>query len=221
VDAFTIGGAMLKPPGQPPYPINVRTMLNVIDKASLVRIVNALVAHFDEIKFGELSWSYWYAICSPLHTAAINFGGLIEQFLRRSADGPELRKLLGKMQWEELKAAAENSLKTLPVAPEIAEIIRGKIGNLNEAPPDLILKRTFYERKFDFTVKEAQAWRNRNIAAHGGVPNDPVDVILNSKVLRVVFHRLIAATTACSDQYIDYYNFDFPHRPLAQGVPAR
>ena len=37
----------------------------------------------------------------------------------------------------------------------------------------------------------------------------------------VLFHRLLAAATFCSDHYIDYYNLNFPVRPILEAVPLR
>jgi hypothetical protein len=221
VDAFTIGGAALKLDDLPPYPINEARYLNVLDERRFERVINALVDHFDALKFNELSWSYWYAMCAPLHSAAVNFGSLIEQLQRNSGRGAELGRLLGKHDWKKLKSSLETCLGASSVPAEVAPILKGKIGSFNQAPPGLLLKRMFSELGLEITDAEMNAWRHRNIAAHGGILDDPTDVILNSKILRILFHRMIEMITNCSDAYFDYYNFDFPVRPLRQGMPAR
>jgi hypothetical protein len=32
-----------------------------------------------------------------------------------------------------------------------------------------------------------------------------------------MFHRLLAGITYCSDRYIDYFNYEFPIRPITEG----
>jgi hypothetical protein len=72
VDAFSVGSAAFKLHDLPPYPIDDPRYANdVIDQKRVSDVVNALFKNFDAIKFNELSWSYWYAVCAPLHAAAI------------------------------------------------------------------------------------------------------------------------------------------------------
>jgi hypothetical protein len=112
-------------------------------------------------------------------------------------------------------------LKAANVDPDIRRILEGKISSLNQAPQNLALKRLLDTMGLGIGDVEMKAWKHRNMAAHGGVSDNPIELILNSKILKLLFHRLLAGITDCSDRYIDYYNLGHPVRALTEAVPAR
>jgi hypothetical protein len=70
IRALSFGGAAFKLHDLPPYPINDPMYANVADQNRVADLVNLLFEKFDAIKFDELSWSYWYAVCAPTHASA-------------------------------------------------------------------------------------------------------------------------------------------------------
>ncbi len=54
-----------------------------------------------------------------------------------------------------------------------------------------------------------------------GISENPGELILNSKILKLLFHRMVAGITGCSDRYVDYYNLGHPVRALTEAVPGR
>jgi hypothetical protein len=223
VDAFSVNGAVFRLHPLPPYPINEPRYANVIGQKLVNDLINALFDKFDAISFNELSWSYWHAMCAPIHAAPVHFGGLIEQLQNNSSTVIKTmsRKLLDDEAWKSLNCAIMQWIKAANVDPTIQPILEGKISSLNLAPPNLILKRLLGTMVLKNSDVEMKAWAHRNMAAHGGISDNPVEAILNSKLLRILFHRLLAAITGCSGRYIDYYNFGHPVRPLAEAVPKR
>lgn len=223
VDAFSLDGAVFKLYYLPPYPINNARYANVIDENLVNAAVNVLFEKFDAIKFNELSWSYWYAVCAPPHAAAVHFGSLIEQ-LQKNSNGiikTTRGKLLDDETWSSLNSTILNWLRAAKIDPEIRPILKGKIATLNQAPQNLALKRLLDTMGLSTSDVERKAWAHRNMAAHGGVSDNPVELILNSKILRLLFHRVLAGITSCSGWYIDYYNLRHPVRALAEPVPGR
>ncbi len=221
VDAFSVGGSAFKLHDLPPYPINGR-YANVIDQKVVNDLVNALFKKFDDIKLSNLSWSYWYAMCAPPHVSAIHFGSLIEQLQRNSSKINGARgKLLDDDAWRSLSRTILHWLKTADIGPEIRPILESKVSSFNQAPQGLVLKRLFETIGLRISEVETRAWRHRNMAAHGAFSDDPIEVILNSKILRILFHRILAGITHCSDRYIDYYNLGHPVRALTEAVPER
>jgi hypothetical protein len=222
VDEFALDGAVFKLNDLPPYPINGK-YANMIDRTLVNGIINALFEKFDAIKFNEISWSYWYAVCAPLHLKAIHFGSLIEQLqnnsnaIIKSARG----KLLDDEAWNSLRGTILDWLKGESVPPDIQPILRGKVASLNQAPQNLVLKRLLDTMGLTISEAEMKAWKHRNMAAHGGFSNKPVELILNSRILQLLFHRMLAGVTYCSDRYIDYYNLGHPVRTLSEAVPGR
>jgi len=223
VDAFSFGGAVFKLNDLPPYPINDPRYANVIDQRIVTNLVNALSESFDAIKFNELSWSYWYAMCAPLHAAAVHFGSLIEQLQKSSNKVVRTThgKLLDDENWSSLNRTIQGWLEAAQIDADIRPILKGKISSLNQAPQSLVLKRLLDTMGLAISDAETKAWKHRNMAAHGGVSDRPIDVILNSKILRLLFHRMLAGVTHCSDRYIDYYNLGHPTRILSEAVPER
>ena len=222
VNAFSIGGAAFRLHALPPYPINQAQFANVIDQEHVGGVVDALLKKYDAIKFDELSWSYWYAMCAPLHAAAVHFGSLIEQLQNNSGKVIEIRRsLLEADTWGALNGIILDWLKSSSIDPDILSILRGKVSGLNQAPADVVLRRVLETLGLSTSDAETRAWKQRNVAAHGGISDNSVELILNSKILRLLFHRLLAGITYCSDRYIDYYNLGHPVRALAEAVPGR
>jgi hypothetical protein len=112
-------------------------------------------------------------------------------------------------------------LNDLSVDPDLRPVLNSKLSSLNQVPQGVVLKRLFDTMGLSISKPEKDAWKHRNEAAHGGINDSAVDVILNTKLLRLMFHRLLAGITYCSGRYIDYFNYDFPIRPITEGVPAR
>lgn len=222
VDAFSIIGAAFKLHDLPPYPINQPPYANMIDQKHVGILVNSLLEKHDAIKFNELSWSYWYAVCAPLHAAAVHFGSLIEQLQKNSNKAIEVRKsLLEADTWNGLDGVIQDWMKTATIDPELRKILKGKLSSLNQAPQGLVLRRLLETMGLATTDVEIKAWKNRNMAAHGGISDQPIELILNSKILRLLFHRMLAGITYCSDRYIDYYNLGHPVRAISEAVPGR
>jgi hypothetical protein len=222
VDAFSIDGAVFKLYDLPPYPINEPRYANMIDQRHVGSLVNALFEKYDTIKFNELSWSYWYAVYAPVHAAAVHFGSLIEQLQKNSSKVIEVRKsLLETDDWKALNGVIQQWLKTAPINPELRKILEGKVSALNQAPQGLVLQRLLEAMGLAISDIEVKAWKHRNMAAHGGISDNPVEIILNAKILRLLFHRMLAGITYCSDRYIDYYNLGFPVRAVIEAVPGR
>ncbi|MDD5169901.1 MAG: hypothetical protein PHN75_13870, partial [Syntrophales bacterium] len=64
-------------PALPPAPVGSK-YANLIDPTVFSRTVNALFTHFDDLNFQHVSWIYWHAVCSPMHTQPVQFGAGIE-----------------------------------------------------------------------------------------------------------------------------------------------
>jgi hypothetical protein len=158
----------------------------------------------------------------PLALHARCGSSLIEQLQKNSSAVLEIRKcLLESDQWQALNSVIKPWLKTAPINPELGKILEGKISALNQAPQGLVLRRLLDAMGLGTTTAEVNAWKHRNMAAHGGISDHPVEIILNAKILKLLFHRMLAGITYCSDRYIDYYNLGFPVRAVTDGVPGR
>jgi hypothetical protein len=223
VDAFSIGGAMFRLHSEPPYPINDNWRRNRIDQNQVGIMVNALIEKYDVLRLNEICWIYWYAVCAPLHASAIHFGSLIEHLQRKAVNlvATKPSKLLDDGVWQSLRGTLKHWLNEQNVNPQLRAILEGKISSLNQAPQSLVFTRMLEAMGLKITDAEIQAWKHRNMAAHGGVSDNQFELIVNRHLLRILFHRLLAGVTYCSDRYVDRYNLNHPIRPVTEGVPAR
>ena len=220
VSAVSIGGAVFRLHDQPPYPICSDTSGRIIDSRLANKAINAIYMKYDDLKFNELSWSYWYAMCAPLHLCAVYFGGLIEKLQKLLPVDKAISRLLDKTAQKVVMDTIKAAISNLQIGDIEKNIIMNKISNFNQAPQNIILQRTFDFLKLPMSELERGAWQHRNSAAHGMIGNSE-EMILYCKVLMLVFHRMIASITDCSDRYIDYYNLNFPIRALTDAVPSR
>jgi hypothetical protein len=69
---------------------------------------------------------------------------------------------------------------------------------------------------------EAAAWKRRNVAAHGGeVDLDSViPTIMETKLLKIILHRIVLKITGASDRYYDDYTVGHAIRNVTEPVPA-
>jgi len=220
IDALSINGALFSLIDQPPYPLYSK-YLNMIEKEILNDVVNSIFKNYDALDFNTLSWNYWYAVCAPMHTSAVYFGGLIERIQRAKGNAPKSsrNKILDEATWKPIQSLIIDHLNKIDVDPSALSIIRGKVSSLNQAPPGLVLNRVLQAMGMSMSDIEEKAWKHRNMAAHGSVSDDPKEMIANSKILKLLFHRLIAGMTYCSDKYIDYYSIKHPVRLISEAIP--
>jgi hypothetical protein len=222
-DAFSIEGAMFSLYQQPPFPLYEDKYGKMLDRRLVGTIANSIFEKYDKLGFRDLSWAYWHAMCAPAHIAAAHFGAVIEQFQKASSDMIQASRkgMLDDDLWKSSRTKIRAEIDTADIPSNLLAIFKNKADTLNQAPQGMMLNRLFDKLGLTLGEVESNAWRHRNIAVHGHTINNPVEVILNSKVLRILFHRMLAGVTCCSDWYIDYYNLNFPTRPLGDPVPRR
>lgn len=208
---------------QPPYPINSREGRNVLDGEKFSSIVNTLYQVYDTIKFNDVYWTYWHAVCAPAHSAAVNFGGTIEQLQRnaKSIIPPIKSKVVEDDVWSAVKKALIDQINCLDIPETEKKILKNKASGVNQAPAGLVFKRTNDALGLKISDIEIEAWKHRNMAAHGGMHDDYDETILSGKILRLLFHRLLAGIAHCSDEYVDYYTLGFPGRILKDPISER
>jgi hypothetical protein len=51
---------------------------NEIGHVRFSRLVNSLYSNYEVCDFDHVSWSYWHAVCAPIHIAAVHYGASIE-----------------------------------------------------------------------------------------------------------------------------------------------
>ncbi len=83
-------------------------------------------------------------------------------------------------------------------------------------------KRFLRKIGIELSAIENAAWTRRHAAAHGGKMADEsiIDTIRETKLLKLIIHRIVLKITEASESYYDYYTFDFPIRKVPAPVPS-
>jgi hypothetical protein len=224
VTALEIGARALEMHSPMPAPLGERFQQEV-NQSNLSKMASAIYAKYDELKFGSLSWAYWHAICAPAHMAAAHFGATIEAIQRAYREShPEkfTAKLIDqKSKWNEIRAGLEKVIKDSRLPADRAEIFINKINNLNEMTSRMVSDKVMAEIGISLNGVETDAWKRRNTAAHGGEISQESMLrnIRETKLLRLIFHRILLKLTGASDTYNDDFTIGHPVRPLSESVP--
>ena len=206
----------------PPAPLE-RRYEREVDQQALSRIVNGMYAKYDDLHLEQLVWAYWHAVCAPAHIAAAHFGAAIEalQDAYMNACGSEYQTKLitDKEKWRELQTHLIEAIRAAALDSDAEFILLNKISGLNSVPRSKLSEQIFERLRIRLGEHEERAWRQRHLAAHGDVMDeDPIAIIRETKLLRLIFHRILLKVTSGSDTYRDYYSLKFPIRRLEEPV---
>lgn len=209
----------------PPAPLGTR-FVNEVDQQMLSRMAAAIYDHYDELDFGTLSWAYWHATCAPVHIAAGHFGAAIEGLqtaYAKSHPKPARNKLItDKDKAQAVAKAMSEAIAGVALDEETRKLLENKIANLNSASGALVSERVMAELDLELGFDEGAAWLRRNDAAHGKPPteDDVIQLIRDTKLLRLILNRMVLRIAKASPTYIDDYTVGHATRALSQPVPV-
>jgi hypothetical protein len=219
-------GSVATIPAQPPSPLGDH-YVGEVNQERLEQMANALLAFYDDLKFGSFSWTYWHAVCAPVHMKAAHFGAVLEAlqqaYLRRPNTGIS-RSLMPHSAWEPIEAKLLAILTESDVKADARMLISNKIKfNLNQMPAAKIHDAMFDEMGLALGDVEKKAWKRRNQAAHGHSVTDEnaIYVIRETKLLKVIIHRMIMTISGANSQYYDEYTLGRPVRQVTECVPSQ
>jgi hypothetical protein len=206
----------------PPAPLENRYEREV-DPIRFSRLVNALYAKYDELQFGHLSWAYWHAVCAPTHNAAAQFGAGVEAlqgaYIEAHPGEFQTKLVDDKRNWQQVQSKLIDIIKAAGFATDVETVFTNKITGLNSVPTSKLSEQVFNHLGIRMGDLEKKAWKERHMAAHGDLTSaDPIATIKNTKLLKLLFHRLLLKMTNGSDEYRDYYTLNFPKRKLEDPV---
>jgi hypothetical protein len=208
----------------PPAPVSYKYS-KFIDPNVFSRTVNALFAHFDELNFQQISWIYWHAVFSPMHSQPVQFGAGIEALqkaYRKLNKSKYKTSLLDQTNATHLKNEFLKIIADMILEETEKEELLKKASELNTASLRVQSERFFTSLSLDMGDKEKNAWQRRNDAAHGKMAKrgDSGELMQDIQLLKNIFHRIVIAMTGASNHYIDFYTPKYPIRQLRESVEA-
>lgn len=183
------------------------------DYSFMENFIEKFICSYDSLKLQHVFWMYWHAFYSPIHTRAGNFGAIIEfmlsqvgvekSLIHKSTFKPFRIKLLAEFR----AFCEENQI----VDPEIIKIFENKINDLNKLPIAKTTEKGFIKLGLVMSSFEKLLWKRRHDSAHGNEGDgDLIKLVREVNAILSLCNRTLLKSLDISDNYIDYYNFDYP-----------
>ncbi|WP_440058762.1 hypothetical protein [Pseudomonas fragariae (ex Marin et al. 2024)] len=223
VNAYSMDGRAFNVPVMAPAPICSPDGSNILDKTRLGMVANAFFDNYNSFGLSSLNWIYWHAVTAPVHMAAAYFGAAIESIQKKYIDhqGTSFNNLIiPKVEYKALKKLIFRAVRDCGLELADKKTFEDKINNGNVVSLKVLSIRFFEHLGLEMGQIEIAAWQRRNDAAHGNelADGDYIALIRDTKLLKLILHRIVLKITCASDLYIDYYTAYFPSRLVKCGV---
>lgn len=167
----------------------------IIDSESFSKHCNLLYQKYDLFDFSHLSWLYWHAQCSAIHTKCGEFGATIEALQKAYIDNNTKgwsAAIISKDKFKEFKEKIIKEIDELDIKDKEKNILKEKLASLNKLPQKMILENLFKHLNYSINEDELKAWQGRNDSAHGNKNEDSIkETIKQKNLLQDIFFKLI------------------------------
>lgn len=223
INGYSMDGRAFSVPVMAPAPICEPANSNMLDKGKVEQVAGSFFANYNSYGLSSLNWVYWHAVTAPVHMAAAYFGAAIETIQKKYIDGEGTcfnNLIIPKSEYKTIRKAVLNALNGFELTPEIEKTFRNKLDNGNSVSLKVKSQRFFDYLNLDMGSAELNAWQRRNDAAHGNelADGDYISLIRDTKLLKLILHRIVLKITGASEEYNDYYTLNFPIRNIRFGV---
>ena len=224
ISSYSMGQAAFNIHSMPPVPLGNKYQ-GELDEGIVSPILLSIYRNYDQYNFGYLSWTYWHAICAPVHIAAVHFGACIESLQKSfiSSNGKLFStSLIEKSDWKPFKTDIQEILKNMDIGEAEKKVLENKVNSLNQTPQSILTERFLNTLDIKLSDLEKSAWKQRNNAAHGNETKEggEIKLIREIKVLKVIFHRVFLKIVNGGDYYVDYYTIGFPVKNLNESIES-
>jgi hypothetical protein len=219
---MTMGDRAWSIPSQPFAPIT-SDHYN-LDISKLEILARAFFDNYDKHCLRNFLFRLWYAESSPYFMKPAYYGSMIETIQKRQIKNTALsisHTILPVNDYKKIKKTLTKFLQKQKVDANLTRLLQYKIDNGNDASQRVIADRFYTVLGLPLGRFENTAWNKRNDAAHGNeiISGGEIDLIRQTKILRVVLARIILKLISGSEYYIDYYTYDHPVRNLDEAIP--
>ncbi len=223
--AYSLAKRTFDPSPMPLAHLSSRSFQHDLGHTKLTQMVDALVANYDQLDLGNLSWAYWHAGTATVHIAPAHFGAAIEALQEaycKSHPNIGKTKILPTAQWKGLRETINGVIEAALINEDNKGALKEKLQDINRPPQRVILKSVLEAMGIELGAAENEAWKRRNDAAHGTpIPEgEELAAIRDMKLLRGLFNRMLLRMTNAADNYVDYVTPGHAIRYLQDPVPS-
>lgn len=223
INGYSMNGKAFSVPVMPPAPVCSPPSSNMLNKGMVAQVANSFFSNYNRYGLGSINWVYWHAVTAPVHMAAAYFGAAIESIQKKYIDSEGERfnnLIIPKTEYRVLKKTILEALSNFNFTQEDEKTFRAKLDNGNSVSLKVRSQRFFEHLDLNMGSVETNAWQRRNDAAHGNelVNGDYIPLIRDTKLLKLILHRIVLRVTGASNEYHDYYTINYPIRNIKSGV---
>ena len=194
-----------------PLPLNNKLNNKEIDSKVLSNNITLFLDNYRLCDFNHISWLYWHAQCSALHTKCGELGATIEALQKAYIENNKIgwsNAILDKSDFREFKNDSIKIIDKLNISEKNKEILKDKFHNFNQLPQKITLKKLFEDLDISLVDLELKAWQGRNDSAHGGKMKDYSIEKLQKQtdLIQGIFYKLILTISINAYEYYDYYS---------------
>ncbi|MDO7391100.1 hypothetical protein Q5X44_12230 [Acinetobacter baumannii] len=226
LDAFLIGYKAITPyfisdnifsePSNPPcnyFDRPEEDSIPIFNYKFIEAFITKFVDEYENKNIQHIMWMYWHSLYAPIHSAAGSLGAIIEfilstvdiekNLINKTTFTPFRRKVIEDFQ----AFYTENGIED----EEVKRIMINKINDLNKLPIAKMTERSFQRLGITISDFEKSLWQRRHDSAHGNLTDGDIDSLIREvSAFTSVCNRTILKYLNLSDNYIDYYNYDYP-----------
>ncbi len=193
-----------------PLPLNNELNNKKIDSKVLSKYLTAFFYNYDLCDFNHISWLYWHAQCSALHTKCGELGATLEALQKAYIDNNKIgwsNSIIEKKEFKKLRKEIRDIIFNFNITDENKQNLEKKL-NFNQLSQIDTLKKLFEHLDISLGELELKAWQGRNDSAHGGKMKDYSieKLVKQTDLIQGVFHKLILTISVNTYEYYDYYS---------------
>lgn len=193
-----------------PLPLNNKLNNREIDSKVLSKYLTAFFCNYDLCDFNHISWLYWHAQCSALHTKCGELGATIEALQKAYIGNNKIgwsNSIIEKKEFRKLRKEIIDTISNFNITDVNKQNLEKKL-NFNQLSQIDTLKKLFEHLDISLGELELKAWQGRNDSAHGGIMKDYSieKLVKQTDLIEGIFHKLILTISVNSYEYYDYYS---------------
>lgn len=166
---------------------------------------------YEQYDLNEIFWNYWYAECSPYHSAASQFGACLERIQERyfEINKNQLKEKIIEKQ-EEIKKKKNLKIELSKIRLSIKDKF----------------KILFDALEIEFNELEEITWEFRNYSAHANKTKnreEDLKFIKSKDLFKTLLNRVILKLSGLDVKYVDYYSVsvnEYKSKELSKGIES-